>query len=404
MFWASKYLQEGLFKEFIRPFLRNEPDANYYSYFREQAYRLWVLQFSPADVEKINVLQKAYVELCCQDAALFVELANKVFSRIHDSRTIVEESAREYDLIAHDNHTQKAFKKGFEYYKSLFESEFALGISLFYAWVVECHKPALKNPDTDYVSVPASQKRKTLEDQKFTVVIDGIDHKIRNAGSGHESWEVTDEGECIYKDIDPKTWKVKETFQISTSDLRNEIKKIEKATAIIDLSLNIFLSNNPNIQIGYSILGIRPKISEIERIASKIGLEYQLGITKFAFEKDRSHLDLEIIHYRASSNIGATQVFSNLWAHEVVKMRWGVSYIDQVFWILFQIIHLNEGKVFEFHLKITEEGKWSIYEGVFETEELQRWINESAKGKKFTRNQKMESCQMLHMHLLLTFR
>lgn len=377
------FIQETSFKEIIRPFLKNEPDKHNYTYFREQAYRLWVLHFSKQDAEKVVALQEAYAELYAKDPTLFINLTNRMFSKLHDCRTNVESSAWEYDLLSHDDKTQMAFKKGFEYYKSLFESEFALWISLFYAWIIECHKPTLKIGNIDYVSVPASQKRKTLGDQKFPMIIDGIDHKIRNAGSGHESWEITDEDECVYKDIDQRTGETKETFQISISELREKIKKIEKATAIIDLSLHVFLANNPTITVGYSALGIRPKISEIERMTSKMASDYQLNLRKFQLGKDRGQLDLEIFHPKQAESVRPSQVFTNLWAHEVVTLRWGVSYIDQVFGILFWIIHLNEGKAFNLHLKIVDEEVWDIYEGEFDAVELQKWADEASKEKTY---------------------
>lgn len=119
---------------------------------------------------------------------------------------------------------------------------------------------------------------------------------------------------------------------------------MEKAALLVELSLQIFLANNPYIRARIAITDSdrKPKIREIERMASCTASEYQLPIRRFEFEKDRSRLFLEVFHPRQERTIGASRVFTEHTTYDVVKMKRSVRFIDQALGIVAQIISMNE--------------------------------------------------------------
>ena len=113
---------------------------------------------------------------------------------------------------------------------------------------------------------------------------------------------------------------------------------------MVELALQIFLANNPHIRsrIAITDFGRKPKIMEIERIASHTASEYQLSMRHFEFAKDRSNLSFEIFHSRQIRTIGASSVFTDQTAYDIVKIKKSVRFIDQALGIIAQIIFMNE--------------------------------------------------------------
>lgn len=383
-------MSEMLFTSTFKPMLTSSPDSMLHMYLKEQAFRCWVLDFTQQDYSKIKFLEECYLELYKTNPQLCVGISNKLFSDLHDRRQIREGYASEWNSIrTKQENKEKYYTKWFDYYKSIFESEFSLWSSPFLAHILTNVDPNLQNqlPEPlrkislsaeQYVKVPAWEKRKIIQDSSFPEVVEWIENRFRNAGSWHENWEVLDNWNCKYRIKDPKTFEVKEEKEINPEDFEKKVDAIERAVLIYEIAFYIFVNNHIQklIETGPQV----QKISEIGKAARMHAKEYQLELQNFHFPEDRSVLTLDILHEKKIISTGG-KIYTDRSAHDVVRMSKNVKFIDNILQVIFYLMNMNWWIWFDVALKMTNEEDWITHELFFDKSEIENMKKSSHENK-----------------------
>lgn len=321
----------------------------------------------------MSTLQKGYAELFTRNPELFIEICGSIFTKRHDSRVIVEAYLQENNK--NKSHTLVGYKKALDYYKSLYESEFGLSVSLFFAYIYEILKPELKkNKTINYVNLPSNLKYRALNDAWFSQITGFIDVILRNGWAGHENWELLDNGNIEITDINPYTGDTYDKYLYSNETIQDNITKLDKLWMYLDLSINIFLANNPLIKKRlwkFPWFNQKLKVAEIERRVRMLCSSYQLILKEFDFSNRTA---LKIVIKNADGPMGEPrEMMTEHFVCDLVQQRISVRYIDQILSILIDILHSNEDIYFDSNIKILNKEDADILGFEWSSENFKKW-------------------------------
>lgn len=373
-------MKELQFNSLIKPLLKFPPNKNNLFYFYEQAYRLWILWIEKKDIQEIIKIEQICINFLNKDRSFIISLINEIYENLHDYRANLESTwGIYYTNIGSDIDNNHKFKYWFDYYKSFFEKEFNLWSSILVAYLIKYFNLPKETKNkyksvASFITLWSSDKYSIISSSKILNLWDSIDRIYRNAWAWHDNWDIQDDWKCLLKNINPKTWEIISSTLITLEDLKNKIKLIEKYCLLLDLWINIFI-NNFNLHDDIKIKKWKKiKIKEIERVINAYAREYHLKINLFNFSNDRSNLEFEIEKIQKFPSMKIWTVYTDKSAHDLIEIKKNVKYINQIFWLIYHVLYLNNYNSFDLSLKIKDSDNNSIFIWNFISKEISKLL------------------------------
>lgn len=329
------------YNQYLDPLLTRSPNIMFYRYFLDQSYLAWRLKVSPEDKKNVQFVEWMCNELININKEEFSKICSIVLSSSGDFQDRARNSEKIfYEALLDKENPRLALDSGIKHYKMFFEhSRLWLTIPYYYA----CKIIKVKNKATtaeSFINVGASEKIKALKAISIELpkgnlrsLVEAFDNELRNAGGGHDFYEITDENTLVLKITDPKTGKLKgsKKRELSLGGLEREIEKNRKAVWILRNGFLIFLNNNPDPTLNFEPTD-RPKISHVEDKIQSILEDIGLGSMKFGYQKLPSGLYSVLLKLKVLRRpIGPSSVmFSSGEKFEIIQVSKELSTYEQI--------------------------------------------------------------------------
>lgn len=371
-------MQQRFYESIFLPHLKNNPDGETLIYLYDQAFRAWTLGVKKEEIENMLTIQRACNALANKNKDIVIRLISELWGKMHDERVITERCMQKINLLNEIDDIGEKYDILLEYYKTLFETELRMWLTLPYAYLCEFIKPKLKKVDyEDYVLVPAGTKRYEMKNLKnptlqgdFRKLSIGFDNKIRNAGKGHNNYEITDNDTLVLLVKHPRSHKIVERIELDEKELKAKVKLMERKLWPLEMGIIIYLVNNPTIKSK-----IQPKIDykikEIERILWEFVKQRQITMKKFNLSKDRNNLELEL--YKdpiLTGKEGGKLYMDGSPPSDIITDEIEVNYDDQIIGIIEYALHLNQKNPFNVKVKVYDEDSSCLMDLEFNKDEI----------------------------------
>lgn len=308
-------IKEKFFRDYILPLLKNKKSPKRLQYFFHQGYLAWRLGVNTEDVRQVKFVEWLCEELRKINEAELIEVISSIISQHYEVGVRTAQAERNsYNSSAKGDKLMN-FSDSVRLYKVLFENEFRLHSTIPYLYMCRVYGRKHKATNAaDFVNVGASEKFQALSDTRVPLprgdiskLCVGFDNQIRNAGEGHDRWEVTDKDMLVLPIVDPKTGSEKGKVELSENELKGLIKQCRKSLWILKNGYLLFLENNEDLDLKLKDKPIL-KIREIEALLEQFADNRWFDLKQFEINEERTLVTLAI-RYRPRVVGTKTQVF-----------------------------------------------------------------------------------------------
>lgn len=308
-------IKEKFFQSYIAPLLKDVKSTRHLPYFFHKGYLAWRLSVKKEDLKQVKFIEWLCEELKKMNEADFIEVMSLMMAQLYDVGVRTEQGERNFYNSQVKADKLMEFSDHVRLYKILFENEFRLHATIPYLYV--CRVYGRKHKVTDaggFVNVGASEKYHALKDTHVSLLkgnigklVAGFDNQIRNAGEGHDRWEVTDRDTLILPIVEPDTGAEKNRIELTEKELDDLIKQCRKTIWILKMGYMIFLENNKDFE---KKLKNKPavKLREVEEQVKQFADNRWFDIKKFKVNDNRSQISMAV-KYRSRVIGTKTQVF-----------------------------------------------------------------------------------------------
>lgn len=332
------------YEEYLKPYMTEEADELMLISLYEMAQQAWTLGVKRAEIlTRTRLVLWMMEQLATSHPNDCIELVSVMQDQFYDTSNRTNAAERNAYNAKQSKNPDRIFGDLIRLYKVFFENEFRLWGAGVYFYL--CRTVGLKNSGTtpeSFVHVSGAEKFHAISDLKICFPLgyprdlcEGFDNEIRNAGEGHDSWEVTDRGTMLLSVRDPKTGLLKGSRQIefTVNSLENQILLCRRSIWHLRAGYLLFMNNNP--QFARKVRRIRqPKCGEIEAGANNFAETRWLKIKTFDINKDRTELRATLQYCpRVLGEMGRL-LFSNGECYDLVKITEKVRYAEQVMGVL----------------------------------------------------------------------
>jgi hypothetical protein len=251
---SNHAMDERMYQQYIAPFIINKKPSNI-PYFFGVASLAWMINIQKEDLSNMlfvmDICEKAYTS----NPAEFVEMLSFVLSEQYESHVRLAEADDDLTRAKTRGEIKGIFSNQLAVYKSLFESGFKFSGSVPYFYLGTTGAVTSQaTTGEEYAYVSAGEKFQKLS--KFSTVFlkgdvkdltKGFDNRVRNAGSGHDSWKITDDEKVELTVTDPKTGKKKDVLEFTQKEFDVLIKQCRRTLWVLRVGLDIYLENNPDV-------------------------------------------------------------------------------------------------------------------------------------------------------------
>ena len=384
---ATQAMKRMFYDKFLAKFFRTIPPPEVQEYFNDQAWTMWASNIDAEDFDNLALIEWICLDLQKTDEDGLAMVVSTILDQKHDIDVISNQALKSLNELKPADSLEKKYQVHFEAYKSLYEGDLRLWGTIPFLYACEkIFRGKKKLPHfLDYVEVGATTKLMTLRDIKIELpkgkirsLVVGFNNKLRNASSGHNRWEITDKGTALLKIVDPYSGKKKEEIELNLKDLREHIRKIQGKLSILETGVMIFLTNHPSIKSKIKTKATM-KIKEIEQHAKEHARNFQLGITKFQF--DRNHLSIVI--KKESILVGEKgEIFMGDGTFaEVASVKHSVGYEDNMLSILQLVYHLNGKEEFTVDIKVLDDNSNTVFDLEYNKNEIKKLISKADKPR-----------------------
>lgn len=381
-FALKEKLFTSIFKSHLKQVLRVE---NYY-YFLDQSWMAWRLRVKKKDINNMLLAEWICEKLYEKDPSNVSQLISYLLDQVYDTHERIIQSEEEYHSALSSDGIDifKKFSASLRYYKVLFESEFRLWSTIPYFFAVTQYgkRSGGSSPDT-FIEIAASTKYQTIKDIKIILpkgdiknLIEGFDNIIRNAGEGHDRYEISDNNTVILHDINPLTGKSKgrKYMELTLTDLTNLIDTCRKTIWILKNGLILFIINNPNL--AKILKYIRPiKFREIEyRIRAFSDMRW-LKVNKFSYNKDSNTLTIHLQYFEKHVGVSSELIIGNVGRYDLIDIERKVKYKHQVWGVLQYLLSIwTKEQVPNIDLKIFDNKGYCLSDLTYSNIELKKLL------------------------------
>jgi len=391
----DKSMKLRFFEEGIEKFIKDKKSLNpqVLDWLVEQAWASWILNISKEEMKLLSVFEKVCRDFFDTDP----DTAEKVFKSMYGAIPEAEDrSASVHEEIdytkAHKFYDKeflsKRIRSSLSEYNCLYENDFKIWATPVYASAIYLFRRPHKVSDPEnVVHVPTSTKIQTIRDIKdhvpygdLSVFVKGFDNEIRNAGVGHESFEIHDDGSFSLRVTDPYTGAIKGSgvIRLTEKSLRELTKQMRKTLWFFRVGLNVFFANNRFLVEKIAVLR-EMKIRDIRKDLDSFCDDRWLIVENFDFDDKTNKLSVcfkyvpKILGEKSQVYIGTAE------AWDLVKHKIIVSYRDQIIGCVFHLLHLFNSRksgVPELRVVVKDEHSKEIMDLKYERTELIRFLSE----------------------------
>lgn len=384
-------IKQRFYELYISPYLKHRPNSSNLAFFMDKAFEAWRLCIKNEDLKDVLFVENICNKLFSKYKKDFRILLSAIINAEHDSCLRSETLERNYYNALISKNEERIIRDALELYKGFFENKFKLWITLPYFFICYFNqvKSGAKKVD-DYVTVGSTKKYYEIseilsKDPNFSFCLEGFDNKIRNAGGGHESWEINDNGNILLKDINPKTGEEKDNIEISLNDLEKLILKCRKTIWILSMGIYIFMNNNPEFSLKNKN---NYKKREVEDFLKNFSKERSLLLKNFSVIEDASHkkeISFKLEYVKSVIGDGGQFFIGESEAYDLIKQTEMVDYKHQVIGIIQFLISFYKIDELAFIKLILKTHKGELLELKYCLKELKkikkRIISEPSVGK-----------------------
>ncbi len=195
----------------------------------DQAWYSWTLGITKKEFDLLSTFEK----ICETIFASHPEIAEQVFQSMYnaipeaeDRSASVREMTEQKMGSQDDSSASKRIRGALSVYNCLFENDFKVWSTPVYASAIyQFGIPHKVQDPINAVHIPTSTKIQTIEQIKdlipygdMSVFIKGFDNEIRNAGVGHESFEIYDDGSFSLRVTNPYSGETKGSGVITLTE------------------------------------------------------------------------------------------------------------------------------------------------------------------------------------------
>lgn len=291
------FMKAHFYRETLQPLLNGLPTSNQHlSFLHHLAWLGWRLGVEKSDLDNVKLIESMCNDLLASYEPDLLGVVSLLVESQHDAQ-IRDDEAEKYRILLGSDSSQSAATAAIKQYKTIIESNYRLWATIPFLYAIRFRRVSVRaSTPQEFVDLPASKKYYAI--RKPTIAIpwdgtEGIDLKLRNAGEGHDSWDILDSGIIHFRVIDPSTGKEREAFDLTIEQLQEKIQAVRKTNWILKTGLFIFLENNSHL---YSKLTrTRPyKNDEIREFAERIASERAFELESFSLSEDRKNLALKV--------------------------------------------------------------------------------------------------------------
>jgi hypothetical protein len=307
-------------------------------------------------------------------------IASAMRDGIHDSSERYNAAEKRTNVARGQDASVRA-SAALDKYKTLFETELRLWGSIPFEYVTEILKPQRKALDAaDVVNVSAGSKLQAIKDTRVPCpygdplsLVRGFDSSIRNAGGGHEDWEVGDDGKLILTIRDPRTGKTRRTIRLELSELKDLIATCQRTIWSLQVGFLIFIANE-GLQFRMDSTSKDLKVKEIENLVSAFADNRWLSLQEFTFDRERKTSLMTLRHVPMPiANRG--QILSMAGAKDIVHVRNDAKLDEQIVGILqFYLSHLVETEYPNVRVKILDSRGIEVCDVEYSADEMRKCL------------------------------
>jgi len=383
----SLNIKQRFYEVYIQPYLKKKPNSENLAYLLDQAWNAWRLNIGKEETKRTLFVEWMCVELMKQDEDNFITLISKLLSETHDVGVRAETAERNVYNAKISKNQERIFRDILEQYKVFFENDFKFWATIPYYYICKVYgvKSEGKTPES-YISIGASEKFHTLKNIHTSLaqgnpqdLVFGFDNEIRNAGAGHESWEITDKGTALLHVIDPKSGEPKGAKEIELTErqLEDLIKQCRRTMWILRMGLTIFLNNNPDF-VAKLKRNKDFKVKEIERCLEEFADNRWFSIKEFIINEGRTEIRLGLKYSPKILGEQGQVFFGKAERYDLVKIEEETEYRYQILDILKYLVASFFQKPPEIKLKIWDEKDILLADLRYEPTELQKLYLDAA--------------------------
>ncbi len=375
------------YSKFIEPHLKKRPSAEMYDYFHHQAWIGWVVGVNGSDIERMLFVQWICSEILKNDPNIIAGLISPIINDQHDTQVISASIERKMQRASTSDDIEEYFIEAVGKYKTLYERQYRAWGTVPYYFAKTTYKDGKEHSSLeDYFQVGASAKHDILEKERAILhgplqlnkLAEGLNRQVRNAGGGHDRYEISDDGKLVMKPVNPRTGASQSTLEFTKQEFLDLIKECEKTIWVIKMGILLFLENNPEI---HSKIEIKKTIkrSEIKALIESKAKEFQLEVSQLKIHEDRNFVEMELKHKPRITGTGGQILMGNGEAYDIVHNRFEIKFRDQIFGLMQHLMHYLGGDELPcIQIKLFDSKGECISDPTYSPEELKKLMT----GKK----------------------
>ena len=337
----GRAMKEGLAEKYFKPYLKLKPDPEVQTFLFDSAWTGWCLDISAEHLRGMQFVEWMCLKLAADDKGDMGNLLVAVLEEQHDAIARVDKA--EAALRELEGAPEKWLPAALEVYKVYFESEYRLWATVPYCFVCKYYGLATAPEDRSAaVHIGGGEKFQALKKLKVTLpqgdiktLIAGFDNEIRNAGAGHDRWELTDSKTIVLNVRDPKTGQLKgsERIELTIQDLRELLMQCRRTIWTLKMGVVLFSVNNP-AAAGAATRTKAFKNKEIESYVEAYAASRSFKLRKFTCDPEKTKVEIELQHFHSVRGTGGALLYGSGERFDLIGIEFEEAYSAQVLSVL----------------------------------------------------------------------
>lgn len=376
-------MYRALYEKYIEPLLTKSSPREYYNFFLDQGYKAWRANLQTKDIENIKNLVILCEKLLKDNEAELIDILSEIIEQSSSAHEKLMQSEADY-FNSSDKTNDEQIYAALRHYKRYYELELRLWTTIPYYFLVKNGITSQAKSPESFVYIAASVKHHTLSSVNtiiynlhFPDLVDAFDNDIRNAGEGHDSYDITDKGTILLKLINPRTGKfVKNKFkEITLRELKQAIDNCRKNTLLLVTAVYVFINNN---EIHNKLKRKTPiTLREIKQKFVVFADDRWFSLTDFVHDNEHNTLTIKLKFIKRAHGKSEQILFSSGEKYDVINVKFTVQFSVQLLGcaqLLFYLLKNSRYPTPHLSFVIVDEKKNTIGEIQFSAKELEKFL------------------------------
>ncbi len=385
-------IKTKFFEKYFRPYIKTELDEASYKYFLEQSFSAWRKGVQKQDIQNMLFVESLCSELAAKFPSEFLQIVIKMLEEVDNTHLRLTESEKNFYEADESRPTTRA-KALLDHYKVFFETALRLWATVPYLY---CTKrlgfKTSANCAEEFVRVSGGEKFQMLKNRtvpitygKLSDLVEGFNNEMRNSGSGHEWYEVEDDGSITLNDVEPKSGKLKGRKHYAYGEIQQQLDLCRKTVWVLKNGLQLFLTNNPGFSSKLQ-LGKRLRLREVQDSFEDFADTRWLEVEGFSLNKGVLKL---VLSKKKKMGVGGEILFGNGERYDIISTRHVTTYKKQVLGVLrylSNLLTLCDQKISKIDVTVKDEKDNLVYDISVDAKELQSSIQTKSDPKLLSGN------------------